>query len=60
METKLNDTLDQFLADENDVAFNEKVKTDKKKFIKQNQGLIERVDRIMITEDGRQLLREQY
>ena len=32
----------------------------KKIILNQREGLIERVDRLYITEDGRQLLREQY
>ncbi len=60
MKANLNNTLDDFLSDEQDQAFNEKVKNDKVKFINQSQGLIERVDKIYLVEDGRQLLREQY
>ena len=32
----------------------------KKVVIDEREGLIERVDKIYVTEDGRQLLREQY
>lgn len=34
---------------------------DSKKFVlDEREGLIERVDKILITKDGKQLLREQY
>lgn len=39
---------------------NEPQDKNKKKKIIEKSGLIERVDRIYVTEDGRQLLREQY
>ena len=32
----------------------------KKVVLDEREGLIERVDKIYVTEDGRQLLREQY
>lgn len=60
METKLNNTLDQFLSDEQDVEFNKKVKEDKIKFMRKNDSIIERVDKIILDESGRQLLREVY
>lgn len=34
--------------------------TTKSKILDEREGLIERVDRILVTSDGRQLLREQY
>ena len=51
--------LDEFLSDE-DISFDEKVKNQKRKFIKKDRSIIERIDKIIISEDGRQLLREQY
>lgn len=47
--------IENFL-DNND----EKSENTKKKVIDQREGLIERVDKTLITKDGRQLLREQY
>ena len=32
----------------------------KKVVLKEREGLIERVDKILVTKDGKQLLREQY
>lgn len=34
--------------------------TAKSKIIDEREGLIERVDKVLITKDGKQLLREQY
>jgi len=59
MNTKLNNKLDEFLYDENEQMFDKKVK-EQKKFIGNDNSLIERFDRIFIDESGRQLLREQY
>jgi hypothetical protein len=36
------------------------VKDSKKVVLDEREGLIERVDKILITKDGKQLLREQY
>ena len=60
MEDKINKGLSNFLSDENEEEFNKKVKEDKKKFIKSDFAIIERVDRILVLENGKQLLREQY
>lgn len=32
----------------------------KKVIVNEREGLIERLDRVLVTSDGRQLLREQY
>ena len=48
--------LDQFLFNEK----SESEKKNKKVVINQREGLIERIDRTLITDDGRVLLREQY
>jgi hypothetical protein len=37
-----------------------KVDANKKVILDEREGLIERVDRIYVTKDGKQLLREQY
>lgn len=47
--------LDSFLGNE---IKEEKPK--KKKRILERTGLIERIDKVLITNDGRQLLRERY
>lgn len=63
MKTEIESKLDDFLSDndEKNNAFNEKVKNDKAKFVKQNFGLIERLDPIILIDGtGKQLLREQY
>lgn len=55
MNTKLENALDEFNEEEVAIANKEK-----KVILDQREGLIERVDRIFLTADGRQLLREQY
>jgi hypothetical protein len=37
-----------------------KIKNSKKVVLHEREGLIERVDKILITKDGKQLLREVY
>jgi hypothetical protein len=48
--------IDMFLDDE----FDSKSKTAKKEVIQQKDGLIERIDKKYVTEDGKMLLRERY
>jgi len=48
--------LDNFLK-KNDVNDVSKEKLD---LVDEREGLIERVDKIFVTQDGKQLLREQY
>ena len=36
------------------------VKESKKYVLDEREGLIERVDKVLVTKDGKQLLREQY
>ena len=55
-EKALNDFVDLPEEDEVDV----KDKKEKKVVLDEREGLIERVDKIYVTGDGRQLLREQY
>lgn len=59
MENKEN-ILDQFLGDDTQKKTKKTKKNDKEVVLKEREGLIERVDKKFITEDGRQLLREQY
>ncbi len=54
MKNNIKNTLDDFLNLEND----DDKKT--KKVVREKSGLIERVNRILVTPDGRQLLRENY
>lgn len=60
MENKSEKALNDFL--ELSQVEKEKIQkeNDKKIILNKREGLIERVDKIFITEDGRQLLREQY
>jgi hypothetical protein len=48
--------IDMFLDDE----FDMKSKETKKEVIQQKDGLIERIDKKYVTEDGKMLLRERY
>lgn len=52
---KEDKTSDDFISDD------EKKNVDNKQtIINEREGLIERIDRILVTKDGKQLLREQY
>jgi hypothetical protein len=61
MEEKVEKALDNFvdLPEEEQV---EKAKVDnaKKVVLDEREGLIERVDKVFVTKDGKQLLREWY
>lgn len=56
------DALDSFLDDEEKAQkkAEESDEKAKKVILKQREGLIERVDKIFVTKDGKQLLREVY
>ncbi len=62
MNTKIENALDDFYSEENQMQDPNylKAQKDKKVVLNQREGLIERVDKIFVTSDGRQLLREQY
>jgi hypothetical protein len=60
MGNNVESALGKFLSDENEIDFNLKVNADKKKFIKSDNTIVERIDKIIIVENGKQLLREQY
>jgi len=62
MKKNISDKLTNFLDDEEELddEIRQKKKISKKELLSSKTGLIERVDKIFITEDGRQLLREQY
>lgn len=55
MENKKENALDQFLK-----TSKSKDKNSKKVILDEREGLIERVDKVFVTKDGKQLLREQY
>ena len=56
MKNNNENVLDQFLFGK----VTKKKDSNKKVIINQREGLIERIDRTLITDDGRVLLREQY
>jgi hypothetical protein len=55
----LENVLDDFINPDEE-NFNKKIKEQKKVILDNRQGLIERVDKVFVTDDGRQLLREVY
>jgi len=59
MEKNKENALDQFLGEKTNEPNDENENT-KKKVLDEREGLIERVDKILVTKDGKQLLREQY
>jgi len=64
MNTKIENALDDFYSEENQAQdqnnLNINTVNNKKVILNQREGLIERIDRVFVTSDGRQLLREQY
>jgi predicted RNA binding protein with dsRBD fold (UPF0201 family) len=58
MENKVKKALSNFV-DEPDVEEINNAKA-KEVVLNEREGLIERVDKIFVTSDGKQLLREQY
>ena len=62
MKNSKEKALEEFLNDEEKDGFNDNIKDKKEYIVRERTGLIERVDndRILITKDGKQLLREQY
>jgi len=60
MEKNVNKALNDFIG-VSELEQDEKKDVNAKKVIlDEREGLIERVDRIYVTKDGKQLLREQY
>ena len=59
VEKALVDFIDEPEVEETEL---EKIETEntKKEILDEREGLIERVDKIFVTKDGKQLLREQY
>jgi len=66
MENNIEKILNDFVDDQNDNSnvqnpnSSQQYKNYKKVVMNEREGLIERVDKIYVTNDGRQLLREQY
>ena len=60
MENKVEKALDKFVDAPEEQAETKKVDNTKKVILDEREGLIERVDKILVTKDGKQLLREQY
>ena len=58
METNVEKALSNFV--EEPEVEEAKVDKAKKEVLDEREGLIERVDKIFVTKDGKQLLREQY
>lgn len=60
MENKIEKALNDFV----DIPVNQEVETKignaKKVILDEREGLIERVDKVFVTKDGKQLLRERY
>lgn len=61
MENNKEQALNSFLGTQNDqnLASSDE-KEAKKQILNQRDGIVERVDKIFVTKDGKQLLREQY
>jgi hypothetical protein len=62
MENDVEKALDKFVDEPEVQEEEEKKKVDnaKKVILDEREGLIERVDKVFITKDGKQLLREWY
>ncbi len=60
MENKVEKALDNFVEKPETVVEKTKVETSKKVILDEREGLIERVDKVFVTKDGKQLLRERY
>lgn len=60
METNKENALNDFLGDTNEIETLSKSDENRKRIIKSDNSIIERIDRIIIAENGKQLLREWY
>ena len=58
MENNVEKALSDFVAEPE--VQEEEIDQAKKEVLDEREGLIERVDKIFVTKDGKQLLREQY
>jgi hypothetical protein len=59
MENNVEKILNNFV-DSTELEEKKSIETSKKVILDEREGLIERVDKIFVTKDGKQLLREQY
>lgn len=62
MDKNLEKTINDFIGvpDEKEIATKSNNNFSRKHVLDEREGLIERVDKILVTKDGKQLLREQY
>ena len=60
MENNVEKEFKNFVDEPEVQEQNEKDENVKKVVLKEREGLIERVDKILVTRDGKQLLREWY
>ena len=60
MEKNIEKTLDNFVNEPQTEELKKTVDNLKKVVLNEREGLIERLDKVLITSDGRQLLREVY
>ena len=63
MENKVEKALDDFVEtpeSEEEKNVKKENKNVKKVILDEREGLIERIDRVLVTKDGKQLLREWY
>lgn len=60
MEKNIEKTLDNFVNEPQVEEFDTTSVNMKKVVLNEREGLIERVDKIFVTKEGKQLLREQY
>lgn len=60
MENKVEKALSNFIDDPEVQEEKEKNQNAKKVVLDEREGLIERVDKILVTKEGKQLLREWY
>ena len=52
--------LNQFLSADEETPTPKSQPSEKEIIMNEREGLIERVDKVLVTRDGKQLLREQY
>jgi predicted RNA binding protein with dsRBD fold (UPF0201 family) len=60
MENNVEKAIKNFVDEPEVQEQNEKDENVKKVVLKEREGLIERVDKVLVTRDGKQLLREWY
>jgi len=60
METNVEKAISDFVEEPQVEEVETKTDEAKKEILDEREGLIERVDKIFVTKNGKQLLREQY